>query len=263
MSSEQAHASLTSQFDHVLDDSNESPRFEARKAFFIVFEGIDGAGTTTQADRLANYLQNKGQKVLQTNEPSNGPAGMLIRLALAKRLLGPNYDYHDPRDRMHVEATELDPQTLALLFAADRADHLATQIDPSLRRGRHVICDRYLLSSLAYQGLRSEVDWLLAINKPARVPDLTIYLHVPAERARLRMRHARWAKDLYEDEAHQRLIEKNYVHLINCGFSQVGPVVIVDGTRSRDQVFAEVKNLVDELVAGATIRELRGELSLF
>src|SRR5258706_8367109 len=119
---------------------------------FVVIEGIDGAGTTTQGDRLTAYLQKK-RAVYFTNEPSNGPAGMLIRLALARRLLGPNHEYHDPREIKPTGSVELHPYTMALLFAADRADHLATQIEPNLRRGKIVLCDRYILSSLAYQGL--------------------------------------------------------------------------------------------------------------
>src|SRR4051794_39709628 len=107
---------------------------------FIVIEGLDGAGTTTQTERLATRLREEGHRVLTTREPSDGPVGMLLRQALTGRLTLPGA--HAP----------LADETLALLFAADRTDHLASRVEPALGRGEVVLCDRYVLSSLAYQG---------------------------------------------------------------------------------------------------------------
>ena len=230
---------------------------------FIVIEGIDGSGSTTQGDELTSFLQKKGQKVFFTNEPSSGPAGMLIRLALAKRLLGPNFDYHDPNERHGDSGTALDPHTLALLFAADRTDHLHTQIRPNLERGRHVICDRYLLSSLAYQGQTLDMEWIFQINKGALRPDLTFYLDVPADRARMRMRQTRWAKDLYEEESQQRVIRETYLDLIKQERSAIGPIVYIDASRSRTEVTKHMTQILESFLVSGSVEEARGELTLF
>src|SRR4051794_5711725 len=98
----------------------------------IVLEGIDGAGTTTQAQRLGKHF---GARVHVTREPSDGAAGILIRQILRG-------EYHP-----------YDHTALALLFAADRLDHLKREIEPQLQKGVHVISDRYVISSLVYQSL--------------------------------------------------------------------------------------------------------------
>src|SRR5688572_4731702 len=96
---------------------------------FIALEGLDGSGTTTQAARLADALGARGRTVVRTQEPSHGPIGRLVREAL-RSLDAP-----------------LDPDALALLFAADRRDHVASEIEPALARGHDVVCDRYVMSS--------------------------------------------------------------------------------------------------------------------
>jgi dTMP kinase len=140
---------------------------------FIVLEGIDGSGTTTQLHALRDHFQRTGRRAFFTHEPSLGPAGMLARLALQKRLVGAAFELHDPADTARPASPDFDPVALALLFAADRADHVATQLRPNLDAGRVVVCDRYLLSTLAYQGQTCDVEWLLEINRPAVRPDLT------------------------------------------------------------------------------------------
>ncbi len=137
---------------------------------FIVLEGIDGAGTTTQARRLAAALTARGIDCHTTREPSDGPIGALVRASLAAG--GPAFD----------------AAGRALLFAADRLHHVAAEIDPHLARGAWVVSDRYLLSSLAYQGLDCDEAWVRAINRYARAPDRTILLDVPAEEAVRRIR---------------------------------------------------------------------------
>ena len=102
---------------------------------FVVYEGIDGSGTTTQAARLASYLRGRGVPVCETSEPTRGPFGAVIRQALEGRL-------------------EVDERALAVAFAADRYDHLFSTdrgIVDRLKAGTWVICDRYVLSSLVYQ----------------------------------------------------------------------------------------------------------------
>ena len=167
---------------------------QSTRGLFIVVEGIDASGSTTQASRLSAYLRERGSRVVQTHEPSDGPAGMLIRLALNRRLSAPAWA---PEDGEPAFAS-LDPLALALLFAADRRDHVATRVEPALAHGIHVVSDRYALSSLAYQGLHADAEWILAINRHAPVPDLTVFLDLPARQADDRIRNSRMQRDAFE-----------------------------------------------------------------
>ena len=182
---------------------------------FIVFEGLDGAGTTTQAKMLAERVQQKGRSVYVAHQPSEGPVGLLIRQILAGRAATPQAD-----GKLGV----VDERGMALLFAADRLDHLASQIEPRLARGEGVILDRYTLSSLAYQGASF-----------ARKPDLTLFLYVPATVALERVR-ARGAKlERYETAIQLLAIEREYSRLVGT----LASVVSIDGTRP----IAEVSDL--------------------
>ena len=140
---------------------------------FIVLEGVDGCGSTTQTKRLVEALATRGYDARSTCEPSDGPVGALIRQALEKRL-------RDARG----EARRFDWATLALLFAADRLDHVEATIAPALAAGAIVISDRYTLSSLVYQsvtapsGSEEPLAWIHELNRAARAPDLTIVLDV-------------------------------------------------------------------------------------
>jgi dTMP kinase len=225
---------------------------------FIVLEGIDGSGTTTQAHALRHWFERAGHPVVSTREPSNGPVGMLIRLALTRRLVGASPETHDGSGAAGAQAP-IDVSTLALLFAADRADHVATQVRPSLDAGRHVLCDRYLLSTLAYQGLEVDDEWLREINRPALTPDLTLFLDVPAELAAERMRGSRLRREMYEEEAEQRRIRARYLELIGRKIPAIGPVVVLDGSRPADAVTREVTSIVDTLLVEGRVAEGAGE----
>src|ERR1700724_672721 len=146
---------------------------------FIVFEGLDGAGTTTQARLLAEWLQKQGRTVYLAHQPSEGPVGLLIRQILAGRAATPQAD---------GKLGMVDERVMALLFAADRLDHLGSQIEPRLARGEDVILDRYTLSSLAYQGASVSHEFINQANRFARRPDLTLFLYVPANVALERVR---------------------------------------------------------------------------
>src|SRR5690349_10994916 len=101
-----------------------------RRGFFLVLEGLDGAGTTTQLECLSRALRQRGATVCATREPSDGPVGVMLRQALTGRL-------------GLKGGAPLSHETLALLFAADRMDHLQAEVLPALERGETVICDRY------------------------------------------------------------------------------------------------------------------------
>jgi dTMP kinase len=165
---------------------------------FIVLEGLDGAGTTTQCAALAAVLRRKGHRVHVTAEPSSGPIGTLIRQALGGRLGLPGR--HGP----------LTPETMALLFAADRVDHLAAEVEPALARGEVVLSDRYLLSSLAYQGAQVGMAWVESLNRAARRPDLTLFLDIDVAVAGQRRRHRGGHPELYETTEVQRATARQY-----------------------------------------------------
>jgi len=185
---------------------------------FIVFEGLDGAGTTTQAKLLAERLSGLGRSVYLAHQPSEGPVGLLIRQILAGRSATPQAD-----GKLGV----VDERVMALLFAADRLDHLDAQIEPRLARGEDVILDRYTLSSLAYQGASVSHDFIHHANRFARKPDLTLFLYVPSAIALERVR-SRGAKLERYETAHQlQLIEREYSRLVGT----LASVVSIDGTR--------------------------------
>jgi len=178
------------------------------RGLFIVFEGLDGAGTTTQSHLLAERVReaDPDRPVLVTSEPTSGPIGSLIRQVLRERVAAVTaFGVREPFDR----------KALALLFAADRLDHGSCEIGPLLDAGYVVISDRYLLSSLAYQGMDAPIEWVAGINRFARPPDLLVFLDVPAKVAWERIRASRPGHELFETpetlarvaEAYQRALE--------------------------------------------------------
>ena len=161
------------------------------EGLFVVLEGIDGSGTTTQLGRLADHLRGEGYTVHTTAEPSTWPVGVFIRDVLEKR-------------------KTLSPKGLALAFATDRLDHLSQEIEPHLQAGAVVLADRYVLSSLAYQSLSSPMDWLLSINSQARSPDLSILLRVSPEVAARRRAKRNTPDEIFDADQHQRAIAAAY-----------------------------------------------------
>ena len=194
---------------------------------FVVIEGLDGAGTTTQTARLADALRLDGHAVHETREPSDGPIGVVIRQALKKRVVT-------------RAGTRLDPNAIALLFAADRVDHLRDEVDPALRDGGIVISDRYVHSSVAYQGSECDVEWVLEINSQARAADLVVFVDVPVEEC-LRRIDARGERDLFERREFLEQVAARY----ETAFSRRdAPLARVDGTRSIEEVHSAIVGAV-------------------
>ncbi len=189
-----------------------------RRGAFIVLEGLDGAGTTTQCAAIAARLRADGRKVLVTREPSDGPVGTLIRQALTHRARLP-------------DGRPLTAATLALLFAADRVDHVAAEIEPALEEGAIVLSDRYLLSSLAYQGAELPLNWVAGINWRSRVPDLTLFLSVDPKLAEQRRGARGGREELYESSAAQKKIAKAYRKAISLRMGAGEKIVELDGSR--------------------------------
>jgi dTMP kinase len=211
-----------------------------RRGRFIVVEGIDGAGSTTHSKRLSKVLRRRGDDVRLTCEPTAGPIGGLIRQVLQRRLFVP--DATGPRAFAW--------STMALLFAADRLDHLDSMIVPALRESATVISDRYDLSSLAYQsvtapGGQDVVPWIRELNKRALRPDLTIVIDGPAEVAAERRGSRGGSEELFENMEIQRRLAGVYARA-----EELIPgdrVVHVSGIGEVDEVGQRLLAAVDAL----------------
>lgn len=158
-----------------------------------MFEGLDGAGTSTQVRLLSDRLRRDrpDQPVSVTAEPSSGPVGNLVRQVLRGRTtaltaLG--------------QPLPFDRRALALLFAADRLDHVSCEIMPLVEAGWLVISDRYVWSSLAYQSLDAPMEWVAQANRFAPQPDLLIVLDVPAQVGLARVDASRPGREIFEEE---------------------------------------------------------------
>jgi dTMP kinase len=205
---------------------------EKRSGRFIVLEGIDGAGTTTQTHRLVDRLRNETKlPVKVTREPSDGPIGSLVRQVLTGRIVIPG-------GRAPGWAT------MALLFAADRMDHVESEIEPFLTQGGLVVSDRYDASSLAYQSVSSgrggdkAVEWIRQLNKHAQRPDLTIVVDLPSEIAAMRREVRGEPAQLYEQNEVQRALAVFYRDLAR--HMPDDNVAIVDGRGTVDEVHARI-----------------------
>lgn len=205
---------------------------EERKGKLIVLEGIDGSGLSTQAARLHDWLTKRVEnKVMLTKEPSEGPIGTLIRQALSGRLTG------------------LSQETLALLFAADRIDHVQNKIVPALIAGYDVICDRYLLSSLSYQSLTLNSSWIEEINARAIQPDITVFIEVNPETSLTRIHTNRFQVDLFEKRSTLNQVMANYKEFIRQKKGKGETVLEINGELSINEVTNKIltglENLLD------------------
>jgi dTMP kinase len=197
----------------------------------IVIEGIDGSGSTTQSDMLLQWLLRIGVPSTFTREPSKGPIGGVLRLHIGKRIeLG-------------------GPEAEALAFAADRMDHLALEVAPALARGMTVVADRYYLSSLAYQALSCDLDWLLEINRFATRPDLTVFLSVPVDVGVARFSSRATRERFEEDRSQLARIAEMYDAAIDRLRADGEAVQAIDGTRSPGEVHAEIVRLAAGVLA--------------
>ena len=210
-------------------------RKPARSGRLIVLEGLDGAGTTTQVERLASALRAEGQSVLTTREPSDGPVGVLIRQALTGRLVLPG------------GAGPLAPETLALLYAADRTDHLRAKVLPALEAGQVVLSDRSVLSSLAYQGASLPMEWVESLNAHAVPADLTLFVGVSIEVAARRRAARGGPEELFDAEEKQRRISRQYEAAIRLRGKREH-VVRIDGDQPVEAVTAECLAQVRKLL---------------
>lgn len=203
-----------------------------KRAPFIAVEGLDGAGTTTQACLVSDYLQSLGFKTWTTREPSSGPLGRAVRAGI------------EGDEAMSREA-------LALGFAADRMHHMSRPggIQHMQANGVWVISDRYVLSSLAYQSAQGlEFSWLLELNKHAPCPDVTVFIDTPVKVCLERIESR---EQNLEDQFHRRTAlintRREYMHALAQG-SHVGKLVTADGSKEPRRVLAQiVRGMTEEL----------------
>lgn len=203
-------------------------------AKFIVFEGLDGSGTSTQAALLEKRLIRDGHSCHLTSEPSAGPVGQMIRQAFKGRL------------RFSQASNRFDQQ-MAHLFAADRFDHLYNEWDgivPMLSRGRTVISTRYVFSSYAYH-CTCEEDWVLVerLNRDFPNPDLMVYLRNSVAES-VRRLQSRATLDSYETPDKLSQVSANYERILG---NYPGRKVVIDATRPPQDIHEAVVQHMKDL----------------
>jgi len=198
------------------------------RGIFITIEGIDGAGKTTQARMLEQWLRERGHAVLLTREPGGTPAGESLRSLLL--------DGDVP----------VDAQTELLLYAADRAQHVAEVIRPALAEGRTVVCERYTDSTAAYQGYGRSlgigvVRQLNSLAAGGLEPDLTLLLDLPSEQTRERMAETPDRLERENPGFHRR-VAQGYRELARAHPERIK---VIDASRAPEQVFEQVARVVE------------------
>lgn len=194
-----------------------------KEGVLICLEGLDASGKTMHSKLLVKKLSKMGLTVHYTKEPSNGEIGRLIRRIVLKR---------KERIKTAIEA---------LLFAADRLDHVEREIAPRLAKGEIVVSDRYLYSSLAYQGGSGlDLDWIEELNKFALKPDLALYIDIPPEVAIKRLNRE---KSVMEKLETQKRVREVYLQMV-----EEGRMVYVDGNRPIRAVSREILGIVKEFL---------------
>jgi dTMP kinase len=201
----------------------------------VVLEGLDGAGTTTQMKLLAERLAREGRPHVATWEPTDGPVGKLIRAIL------------------HREVPAR-PETVALLFAADRTEHVhapSTGIAARVSRGEIVICDRYLFSSLAYQSQACDPAFVRSLNEGFPLPELLLFLDTPVDVCQDRLAR-RGKEELYDGHAFQSKVRAEYLRAMERYRASGMRIERIPGDRPAGLIHGELWTLV----AGLPIQEV-------
>src|SRR3989344_8399723 len=208
-------------------------RRNAYKGIYIAFEGIDGVGKTTQTSILKKYFEDKKKKVVYTKEPTNiPPIGTLIHDFIQGKI-------------------DLPPISVQYLFAADRAIHMETIVEPSLQKGKIVISDRCFWSSVAYGILdkmknshtlkNGEIllvsESILSMYHQFIIQDITFYIKVSEETAMKRLSKMNKKKEYYETKEKLRKIKEGYDWLANKFPKEI---IVIDGEQSVEKVTAEI-----------------------
>ena len=209
---------------------------------FVVFEGADGSGTTTQLQKLKDFFESR-QKIrlsdakytslpvlFDTFEPTNNSIGKLIRQGL--------------KDEIHFNS-----KTIAFLFAADRNEHIYSPggIIERCKRGELVVCDRFLFSSLVYQGITCGIELPLKLNQDFPFPELLIFLDIDPKIAQERMKK-RSQKEIYDSIDFQIQVRERYLALCEDYKSRSKcKIVIIDASKPEDQVFNDIWSAIQKM----------------
>lgn len=191
----------------------------SKRGIFVCIEGIDASGKTTHARRLVENLRRKGFDAIYTTEPTSGEIGNFIRTRI-------------------LQSRERVPSIIeALLFAVDRIEHVENTIKPALQEGKIIVSDRYVYSSLAYQGAAGlDLRWIEEINKFTIQPDLAIYIDIPAEVVFERLRRE---KSVMENFQTQSKVREVYLKLV-----KDEKLILINGNRPGDEVEKDILTTV-------------------
>lgn len=196
---------------------------------FFVFEGIDGSGTTTQIKLLKDFLEKKHKSIFQTAEPTNFETGTFLRRCLSGEI--------------SVQA-----ETMVMLFAADRNEHLfseqgilraATQYDI-------VLSDRYLFSSLAYQGASGYLDLAKKLNADFPLPEILFFLQVDIDTALQRIEKRAAQKEIYETKPFQQRVAEMYMQVLDLYKASGMKIITVDANETRETVHRQIRDIFTE-----------------
>jgi len=203
------------------------------KGRFVVFEGIDGSGKSTQIQNISKRLRAENLKVYTTFEPTDGPVGSLIRQMLSGEI-----------------AT--DQRTIASLFAADRTDHLMNSengIKKKINQGETVLCDRYYFSSYAYHAQYIDMEWVIhanSLNAEILKPDLTIFIDVDPEICFKRIKLSRTDFEMYEQIDVMKNVRINYFKAFD-RLKDSEKIAVVDGNTTPEKVEDSILNEISKL----------------
>ena len=201
-----------------------------KKGKLIVFEGLDGAGTTTQMYKLAQYFTQKGSEVFITHEPTDNPIGRLVRSALQKKF-------------------SITPNSLALLYAADRDDHLYNKeygIISHLQNGEVVITDRYFYSSIAYQAVECDPSFIKEINSRFPHPDILIFIDTPVDDCLKRIEKRGEEKELFEREWYLKKVKEKYDEEFS-SLPRSVKLITIDGRKTIEEISEEIREKIERL----------------
>ena len=190
----------------------------------IAVEGIDGSGKTTQSFMLVDGLIKKGFRAVYTTEPTYERIGDILRL-------------HVSRMKIRMPVYE------ALLFSADRFEHITKFIEPKIESGAIIVSDRYVYSTIAYQGAAGlDLQWIKDINRNVLKPNLAIYIAVPIEVALQRYKNKR---SVMERPVTQKAVHRIYLQLV-----EEGEMIPISGNRPVKEVAKDIRTLVLEHIQG-------------
>lgn len=217
---------------------------------FIVIEGIDGSGTSTQLKELKKFFAKTDQPAHFTCEPTPSEIGKLIRRLLKGEIL-------------------LDNNTLALLFKADRYEHLygTDGILSHIEKGEWVICDRYHFSTLAYQALKTDIQILYEQNREFPLPSITFFIDTPPDEADRRINHRNETREIYETLQIQQEVRKNYYKAFDLFKNQKDDIEmqleILNGKESIEILFNKITAILSSKIKATKLQGLNKDRANF